>query len=53
MAFKLAEAWVAGAERRERRFATIAKVFSRATTVRATGAKASGVVEFVTILSAA
>jgi hypothetical protein len=48
VACKLAGAWVAGAEGRERRFATIAKAIA----VGATAAKAFGVVEFVAFRSA-
>jgi hypothetical protein len=48
VASKLAGAWVAGAERRGRRFVTIAKAIA----VWATGAKAFGVVEFVVLRSA-
>jgi hypothetical protein len=48
VASKLAGAWVAGAERRERRLAMIAK----AIVFRAAGAKAFGVVEFMAFRSA-
>jgi hypothetical protein len=48
VAFELAGVWVAGAERRGRRFATIAKAIA----VGATGAKAFGVVEDVAFRSA-
>jgi hypothetical protein len=48
MASKLGGAWVAGAERRGRRFTTIAK----ALVFRAAGAKAFGVVEFKAFRSA-